>query len=582
MFVPASKNGFSVKAYRGDAKTLLAFDLLKSKSKNLAGFTIACKPDGKKEYYLYNKLQFENPKEHAQDINEPAYSSINAPIQKYRWLHVIGQFHQGLNPHLGKYKYSSTPRYFKDGKMLPLDSSLTVSVSIEVAPYSQKNIDTGFTRGFVQSQAFVNHFGNKALFKPKAKQLLFDTSKSAGKNNKGKSFSFLDEYDWSGYTAREKVFAMVNEVINDKDLSLDVFAYDLNEPDILKFFLRLAKEGRIRIILDNASLHHTKTNTKDEDLFEIEFDKKAKAPAELKRGRFGRYAHDKIFIVSKKQTPVKVLTGSTNFSVTGLYINSNHVLVFNNKELAKLYSDVFNEAWTENVSSKFNQSKFANKLFSFKANGLPKMNISFSPHQAAFASSNLKKIAQRIKAEKKNVFFAVMGISQGGGDVLPALRKIHSNQKIFSYGISDSPGGISLYRPGRKNGLLVTGKASAELPPPFDKEQSIGNAHQIHHKFVICGFNGNNPVVWCGSSNLAAGGEAANGDNLIAIYDDDLVTVFTLEAVGLVDHFHFRDKFVLTTKTKKPKPMILNSDDSWVPRYYDPDDLYYKDRQLFG
>ena len=48
---------------------------------------------------------------------------------------------------------------------------------------------------------------------------------------------------------------------------------------------------------------------------------------------------------------------------------------------------------------------------------------------------------------------------------------------------------------------------------------SIGSGHQIHHKFVVCGFNGDDPVVYCGSSNLALGGEQHNGDNLLEIHD---------------------------------------------------------------
>jgi hypothetical protein len=31
--------------------------------------------------------------------------------------------------------------------------------------------------------------------------------------------------------------------------------------------------------------------------------------------------------------------------------------------------------------------------------------------------------------------------------------------------------------------------------------------HEIHDKFVVCGLNGQDPVVYCGSSNLASGGE---------------------------------------------------------------------------
>jgi hypothetical protein len=40
---------------------------------------------------------------------------------------------------------------------------------------------------------------------------------------------------------------------------------------------------------------------------------------------------------------------------------------------------------------------------------------------------------------------------------------------------------------------------------------------------------------------VAAGGEQANGDNLLAIHDGDVATAFAIEAVGLVDHFNFLD-----------------------------------------
>ncbi len=44
-FITASKNAFSVKAYVGDKKTLLAFNFSnKENAKSLAGFTIFCQP----------------------------------------------------------------------------------------------------------------------------------------------------------------------------------------------------------------------------------------------------------------------------------------------------------------------------------------------------------------------------------------------------------------------------------------------------------------------------------------------------------------------------------------------------------
>ena len=115
--------------------------------------------------------------------------------------------------------------------------------------------------------------------------------------------------------------------------------------------------------------------------------------------------------------------------------------------------------------------------------------------------------------------------------VYDALNAVHADEKIFSFGISDDPGGISLYKPGKRTGVLVTGKPTrTKLPKPFNEVPSIGGGHQIHHKFVVCGFNGSRPVVYCGSSNLALGGEQANGDNLLELRDPHVVTAFAIEA----------------------------------------------------
>jgi hypothetical protein len=63
------------------------------------------------------------------------------------------------------------------------------------------------------------------------------------------------------------------------------------------------------------------------------------------------------------------------------------------------------------------------------------------------------------------------------------------------------------------------------------------------------------PIVhrsYCGSSNLTSGGEAANGDNLIAIRDADEATAFAIEALGLIDHDSFLDR-MMNAKKAVPK-----------------------------
>jgi phosphatidylserine/phosphatidylglycerophosphate/cardiolipin synthase-like enzyme len=615
--VKNTKGNFSLTAYRGDAKTLLAFNLAsKQNAKNLAGFTIQCQPQGQQAYYIYNELRFETPGNHAQVASEPANSSINAPIHKFRWLHVPGSVHQGTEPFFGNYTYTVTPRYFDNGALTPLDPSLSVSLQIDVDEFAKGNLELGFTRGYTQSQAFVNHFGLKALIQPKPTKFMFDTSAQSGKNAQGEAFTYQQEYQWLGFTAREKIFALLDEVLGNKALTVDIFAYDLNEPDVLAILLKLAADGRVRIILDDASLHHSTKKPTAEDQFEKLFDKAAGGKQLMKRGHFGRYSHDKVFIVYQNGTgtPVKVLTGSTNFSVTGLYVNSNHILIYNDPAIAAFYAGVFEESWNDDVKKPaFAQSKWANQTFTSSAAATPKTEFHFSPHSNTVAPQVLKIITDRIAQEESkgepvgSVLFAVMQVNPGTGQqkaaanpVYTALNTLHKNQKIFSYGISDDPGGIALYPIGQTTGVLVTGKpVRTQLPPPFNQVPNIGGVgHQVHHKFVVCGFNTPDAVVFCGSSNLATGGEENNGDNLLAVHDTDVATVFAIEALALVDHFNFLDstttgKAAKQSARKKAPPAskkqaaasagwFLSTDDKWAAKYFDPKDLHSVDRQLFA
>lgn len=594
-------DALSVRAYRGDAKTLLAFDLTKARARNLAGFTVEVRPKGRPAYYLQNTLRFKRPEDHAQDVAEPPTSTLNAPLHKFRWVHVPGSLHQGLRPFYGPYTYVVTPRYFDSGGSLrPLDADLSATADVEVGPLDKGPLRIAFTRGYTQSQAFVNHFGRDAQLRPSDGGLVYDTSKVAGENAKGEQYTYSEAYDWLGLSAREMIFELLDEVASKKTLRLDVFAYDLNEPDFAAALVELAKQGRARVILDDADLHHRPAKPKPEDQFEKLFAAAATGDAAIKRGSFARYQHDKVLVVHDGSGAKKVLTGSTNFSVTGLYVNSNHVLLFDDRGMAAKYADVFQAAWDGDVKrgawlkTPHSTERFAPAGFS------PPVEITFAPHTEELARELLGEIVTRIEKEQKkaktkaNVLFAVMEMAKGESPVWDILNTLHADDGIFTFGVSDSPKGISLYEPKRKTGVLVTGRPVAtQLPPPFNQVPGVGIGHQIHHKFVVCGFGGDEPVVYCGSSNLAVGGERDNGDNLLTIRDPDVVTAFAIEALALVDHFQFLDRMSPGGgKPAKPPAVkmaaaasagwFLSTTDRWTQPYYDPSDLHYVDRRLFA
>jgi len=572
-----SKDGFSLRVYKGSQMTMLAMDLAKNPGDSFAGFTLGyINPKGEK-IYIQNSLNFEGRAENT--------DSDTAPIQLFKWVHFPGSYHQ-TGALTGKYLYEATPRFLdNEGKLKELDESKTVKVETDVEDYCENKVSIGFTRAFIKSQAFSKRYDPKQVLKPGG-DWVFNTDAEAGKNSKGESYTYEDMYGWLGFNARKMIYDMLEEAVKDESVQVNMFAYDFNDPVIADKCFNLARAGRIRIILDNATLHSEKNGSEltREDDFEDRFNGMKKDGAEIYRCKFGRYAHCKVIILKKGEQAYKVLTGSTNFSFNGLYVNANHVLVFDEPKIARYYEDVFNACWLNGTAGKFRKTIFSDSEMKFNDGNLPEMTVNFSPHTEEYAAEILDGITKTLKSENiKSVLFSVMEMGEkSGGSLIRTLRKLHENDKIFSYGVTDNSGKeISLYKPGRKKGILINAEqARTELPPAFEKEHSLPG-HAIHHKFIVTNFNLKTARVYCGSSNLALGGEINNSDNLICIKNRDAATVFAVESFRLTDHYNLRS-LKLKNKGNKPLKITLDKTGRWVVKFYDKNDIRYVERRILA
>ena len=138
-----------------------------------------------------------------------------------------------------------------------------------------------------------------------------------------------------------------------------------------------------------------------------------------------------------------------------------------------------------------------------------------------------------------------------------------------------------MFKPGREGKPAITSFAylKKNVPTNFRKEFSGGSGQVIHHKFVVCDFNGTAPIVFCGSSNFSLGGEKSNGDNLIAIQDKAAAVCYAIEAIRLYDHYKFRSN--QEEASAIDEPLKLAGNDEWAKRYYNFKDVKYKERNLF-
>jgi phosphatidylserine/phosphatidylglycerophosphate/cardiolipin synthase-like enzyme len=551
-----SNNGLTVAAYAGDGDVLLAFSLDDSvlKQNDLAGFSIQLTEPNGQPQFLMNRLNFSQPVTSGttpQQQQKQWTTSQDAPFQKFHWVH----FPSDVGP--GDYKYKVTARYCQGNTLVDGPSA---EVSVQLVPQQAGNFAVGLTRGYVSSQAYATKFKN-APIRPDPKSLDYDTK------------PFQPAYEWLGWHARKLMFDLLDESVKDPTITVDFFAYDLDEPDAIKQLEALGP--RLRAFLDNAPLH---TGTALEVQAHQRLVKSAGA-ANVKQGHFQRFAHKKILIQKKNGKPVKVLTGSANFSVRGLYVQANNMLLFNDPQVADAYEQIFESVFNDMAG--YVKSDLAKKWFEFPSlgGGIPNFKVSFAPHPKPPMSMDL--VNEALNNAKSSVMFAIMTLG-GSGKVMQTISKLHLSGKVFSYGMTQNDAGFSLYKPGQPGQLVPFSALVKQVPPPFDKEFTGGAGQVIHDKFIVIDFNDANPVVFTGSSNLADGGESANGDNMLAIYDPEVARLFATEAVRLVDHYYFR---AAVSKASTVSPLILSAcggQEKWWTRDYDPQNMRNVQRLLFA
>jgi phosphatidylserine/phosphatidylglycerophosphate/cardiolipin synthase-like enzyme len=275
-----------------------------------------------------------------------------------------------------------------------------------------------------------------------------------------------------------------------------------------------------------------------------------------------------------------VLSGSANFSIRGLYVQSNNVFLFDDPETAKIYDEAFTQVCED--AKGFSRSPIAAEWFPKEAGKdpeLPSFQVSFAPH--ADPEVSLKPVAEAIEAAKSSVLFSIMEIGKGTGPVLEAVKGLSTRKDLYAFGTTQSlDGSLKVTAPGADSVFIPFGFLHEKVPAPFQAEIKGGSGMVIHNKFVIVDFNGSNPVVFAGSSNLASGGEHENGDNLLAFRDKAIASTYAVEAIRLIDHYRFRAAMKEATKDE---PLRLKTrSEKWAAAYFDPASPKRRERLLFA
>lgn len=289
----------------------------------------------------------------------------------------------------------------------------------------------------------------------------------------------------------------ITNFIDSATKSLEIAVQELDSRDIAEAVIKARQRGvRVKLVLEGDYLtvrraisnpfEQKGTNEINRQIHNAVLRSKINVKSDYNPKIF----HQK-FIIKDKNS---LLTGSTNFTDTGVSANLNHIVIVNDEKVAKIYWKEFKEI-QQGHFGKLNEGRDPSPA-DVTVSGLP-IRVLFAPDH----SPEMEIMKQMLKARKR-IDFAMFTFSQSSGidDTMIALSR--SGLKIR--GVLD--------------GMMANHNWSAAKPlkkagVKLSQVYRTGNLRKLHHKLMVI----DKQVVIAGSFNYTGPANRLNDENIIII-----------------------------------------------------------------
>ena len=390
--------------------------------------------------------------------------------------------------------------------------------------------------------------------------------------------------------------------------------YELADEELLD--LLVDQKNRVHLILSNTSQDKS---TKQWDAENQPARKALKGAATLQNRMFnnsGHIGHNKFTVVLGGDGDAEaVVTGSTNWTPTGLCGQTNNSLVIESKEVASAYLDYWNRlkgdalpapkpltAGTSNKQGSVLRASGKKPIEIDLDGGATSVEVWYSPNTTQStknANSPLPPDLAAVFAEMRRahdaiLFLAFLPSQEGAQSIIEeALAVAAEEPHLFVRGAVSDMRAMPNYKPkakGDKNGKAVAPsvyttknvsviRASAlgggDLVGEFESELLSAGIAIIHDKIVVIDPLSDDCVVVTGSHNLGYKASYCNDENLLIIKGNkSLAQAYAVHVMDVYDHYKFRA--IQADRTKKAKggnpdatlwSGFLSTDDRWQDDY---------------
>lgn len=546
-----TKNGLTVRAVAGSHVVMLGMNMPRADCDGHMGFAIhRTDHAGEEARWMSGTKTFE-----ATDpgfLPGSTYSTREHPVQGFTWS-----------------DYSAKPgrRYTYrvlalKGPPQDLQPYREVAVGVTTESEAGGDNDVFFNRGAAASQEYARRFGNVAP----------DESNPDD-----------PRWAWLSRGAAEAILAFI-ERASGPDFALRVSAYEFRLASVAEALARAHRRGAdVKVIYD---ANPNQPNAQGV-VFPRDANRATAKAARIKtlcierltdpRVKDAPISHHKFIVLLERGAPAAVLTGSTNFSVGGVYGQSNVVHIVEQPAVAAAYL----QCWTL-MAGKPSHAELRAALSALNvipAARPPKgIGAIFSPQQTLAA---LDWYADRAKTAPGAL---CMTFAFGMG--APFRESYREGEAGLRYALLDKL---------LASGIPKTKRAAAEaemlaLRKQVENRFAVGNllatnkfdrwlrealpglnsnVRFIHTKFALIDPLGNDPVVISGSANFSAASTTENDENMLVIRGNRRVAdIYLGEFMRLWSHYAFREWAAAQDKPEETKFKFLDTGNTWWRGYF--------------
>ena len=538
-------NGLSVRAISGTHCVLLAMDLAKARCRGLRGFAIHRTDHTASESGWLTGMKF-FPSTDPHQAPGARFSTRDQPIQDFSWADYSAK---------PGHQYTYRVLALK-GEPEALEPEAETEVRITTESPEGGDHDVYFNRGVAGSQEYMRRFGDRRPGIPEA----------GGEGDPA--------WTWLSRGCAEAIEEFVARAKN-AGWGLRVAAYELHLPRVVAgLAAALSRQVDVRILHDDDPKSPGPNNREAFRAAGIPEDR-------LVHRKTSAISHNKVMILLKAGNPVAVLTGSTNFSASGVFGHSNALHVVEDSAIAQVYLDYWNV-----LAGNPPIGDLKKALSSRALPALPPpvgTSVILSPRKQADALDYYAELARRAKGAIFMTF--AFGMNNAFKDVYrsgQAPLRYAMFEKLLGPGIKkeDVPQAeaemVALRRM-PENRFAVGAFLRGSPVDGWLRERLTElsrNVRYVHTKYMLIDPLGSSPIVVAGSANFSKASSDSNDENMLVIRGNRRVAdIYLTEFMRLWEHFAFREWAAQATPEERRRPRHLDETDRWWSRHFGATDL---------